>query len=72
MDPNKPHAFDITELMEKLFRRTYDWKNLFLSQAGRTTLIKSTLQVIPSYSMQTNLLKKGLSSFKCEIQHFFQ
>lgn len=45
--------------MEKL----NGWKENFLSQAGKEVLIKSFLQVIPTYSMQCFLLPRRL---KCD------
>lgn len=45
-------------MLEKIKSKTKKWKIIFISQAGQATLIKSSLQFIPTYFMQTKILKK--------------
>ncbi|XP_028761232.1 uncharacterized protein LOC114719845 [Neltuma alba] len=47
-------------ILRKIHMKLTGWKGRFLSMAGRTVLIKSTLSTIPSYQMQTLLLPKGV------------
>ncbi|GMI74428.1 hypothetical protein HRI_001112100 [Hibiscus trionum] len=47
-------------LLDKMAKRLSGWAAKSLSLAGRITLAKAVLQVIPSYVMQTAVLPKGL------------
>ncbi|OMO49818.1 reverse transcriptase [Corchorus capsularis] len=49
-------------VVDKVIRRLANWKGKVLSQAGRRTLIQSTLSSIPIYTMQTAML----SASTCE------
>lgn len=48
------HTFQF--LLDKVNNRLSNWKGKMLSMAGRITLAKSVIQVIPSYVMQTVFL----------------
>ncbi|KAL0415808.1 UNVERIFIED_CONTAM: hypothetical protein Slati_3412700 [Sesamum latifolium] len=39
------------QISEKLWRRSLGWKERFLSQAGRTVLVKLIMQAMPMYAM---------------------
>ncbi|CAM8911363.1 unnamed protein product [Rhodiola kirilowii] len=39
------------EIIEKMWRKTVDWKHNLLSAAGREVLVKSVLQALPLYTM---------------------
>lgn len=47
-------------LIDRIEGRLEGWKTKFLSLAGRHTLAQSVLSVIPTYTMQTALLPKGV------------
>lgn len=47
-------------LLETLARRLTEWKQRSLSMAGRSTLIKSVIHALPSYTMQIFMLPRGL------------
>jgi len=38
-------------IKEKIWKKLNNWKNVFLSQAGREVLLKAVIQAIPSYCM---------------------
>ena len=48
------------ELLDKVNSKIQSWKMRFLSLAGRHTLIQSVISSIPSFQMQSALLRKGL------------
>lgn len=58
-------------LVEKLKSKLCSWKRRSLSMAGRTTLIKSILQALPSYTMQTFLLPKCITTTMDRIMKNF-
>lgn len=45
---------------ERIWSRIQNWKNIFLSQAGKEVLIKAVLQSIPTYVMSVFKLPKRL------------
>lgn len=45
---------------ERVWRKISNWKNSFLSVAGKEVLIKVFLQVVPTYTMSVFLLPKRL------------
>lgn len=48
------------------------WSTKFLTQAGRLTHLKSNIQSIPSYAIQTNLfIKKGLQDSWQNLKELF-
>lgn len=47
-------------LKEKVWQRVSNWKNRFLSQAGREVLVKASLQAIHVYTMSLFRLPKSL------------
>lgn len=49
-------------IKERLFSKLEGWKDNFLSQAGKEVLIKSVIQVIPSYVMEILRLPKNFLS----------
>jgi hypothetical protein len=49
----------LADLKDKMFSKIVGWKAKLLSQAARTTLIKSVANVIPSYIMSLFLLPRG-------------
>jgi hypothetical protein len=56
---NKNLAFE--DLKQKILNKISGWKSKLLSQAARTSLIKSVASSIPSYSMSLFLLPKTFS-----------
>lgn len=56
-DPLKPYSYDFKNLLEKIKSKTGNSNCRFISQVGRITLIKSNLQSIPTYTLQTKILK---------------
>lgn len=55
---NKKDSFSV--LKERIFAKVTGWKARLLSQAARTTLIKSVLNAIPTYIMSLFLIPKSL------------
>lgn len=46
---NRYHIFET--IKDKVWNRINNWKNIFLSQAGKEVLLKSVVQAIPTYAM---------------------
>ncbi|KAE8707428.1 hypothetical protein F3Y22_tig00110384pilonHSYRG00841 [Hibiscus syriacus] len=59
------YSYIVSRVRDKLTR----WKEKSLSLAGRITLAKIVLSVIPSYSMQSTMLPKGICE---EIERLIQ
>ncbi|XP_059451038.1 uncharacterized protein LOC132181824 [Corylus avellana] len=57
---NKKDSF--SELKDRIFAKVTGWKARLLSQAARTTLLKSVLNAIPTYFMSLFLIPKSLCS----------
>jgi hypothetical protein len=49
-------------IKEKVWKRLQDWKNNFLSQAGKEVLLKAVVQAIPTYCMSIFKIPKSLCS----------
>jgi hypothetical protein len=49
----------LADLKDKMLSKIVGWKSKLLSQAARTTLIKSVANAVPSYTMSLLLLPKG-------------
>ncbi|XP_042973154.1 uncharacterized protein LOC122304957 [Carya illinoinensis] len=49
-------------IVDKVIKRLDNWRNKFLSKAGKEILIKVVLQALPNYSMSVYLLPKALCS----------
>jgi hypothetical protein len=49
-----------TSLKDRIWARISNWKNKFLSQAGKEILLKAVAQAIPTYTMSVFLLPKSL------------
>ncbi|XP_042951227.1 uncharacterized protein LOC122283931 [Carya illinoinensis] len=47
-------------LKERVWLKVNNWKNKFLSQAGKEVLLKAVVQAIPTYSMSVFLLPRKL------------
>jgi hypothetical protein len=58
---NKSNSF--IELNDRIFSKITSWKARLLSQAARTTLVKSVANAIPTYIMSIFLLPKSF----CEV-----
>ena len=56
--PSQRLAFE--EIAEKVIKKLSGWKIKALSQAGRTTLIKSVVSVVPTYAMQSYSLPESI------------
>ncbi|KAL9673108.1 hypothetical protein QQ045_029361 [Rhodiola kirilowii] len=48
------------ELVEKMWKKTTDWKHELLSIAGREVLVKSVLQSLPLYSMAVFIIPQRI------------
>ncbi|XP_042950197.1 uncharacterized protein LOC122282305 [Carya illinoinensis] len=48
------------EVKERVWARLNNWKNLFLSQAGKEILLKAVIQAIPTYSMSVFMLPRRI------------
>jgi hypothetical protein len=60
------------ELKDRILARISGWKARLLSQAARTTLVKSVVNAIPTYLMPLFLLPKSLyASIKSSIRKFW-
>ncbi|KAL2892194.1 LINE-1 reverse transcriptase-like protein [Bienertia sinuspersici] len=55
---SKKKVFQI--IQDKVWKKLKGWKEKFLSQAGRETLIKSIAQAIPTYAMQVFRIPEGI------------
>jgi hypothetical protein len=58
MHKSKKESF--IDIKDKILARISGWKARLLSQAGRTTLVKSVINVIPTYLMSLFLIPKSL------------
>ncbi|XP_042969115.1 uncharacterized protein LOC122301804 [Carya illinoinensis] len=47
-------------LKERVWNKVNNWKNTFLSQAGKEILLKAVVQAIPTYSMSVFMLPRRL------------
>jgi hypothetical protein len=56
----KSHTREFQSIKDRVHKRVHDWKNKFLSQAGKEVLLKAVVQAIPTYSMSLFLLPKLL------------
>jgi hypothetical protein len=60
------------DLKDKILARIIGWKARLLSQAARTTLVKSVVNVIPTYPMSLFLLPRSLcASINSYIRKFW-
>lgn len=57
---SRTHAFWM--ILDKVVQKLGNWKNKFLSQAGKEILIKAILQSIPTYCISVFILPKSLCS----------
>lgn len=57
---NKKEAYK--DIEDKIQRKIQNWSSIILSNAGRETLIKSVLKLIPLYSMSCFRLPKSLGN----------
>uniref|UniRef100_A0A803PIZ4 Reverse transcriptase n=1 Tax=Cannabis sativa TaxID=3483 RepID=A0A803PIZ4_CANSA len=57
---SKSKSRDFNYVLENIKARLSGWRSRLLSQAGRTTLIKSVISSIPVYTMSTFLLPKSI------------
>lgn len=55
----RPRKKDVQMVIDKLRKKLANWKTNFLSKAGRLVLIKSTLNTLPTYYMQTTFLPRS-------------
>jgi hypothetical protein len=53
---------EFKSIKDRIWKRLHDWKNKFLSQAGKEILLKAVIQTIPTYNMSIFLLPVGLST----------
>lgn len=68
----RPSRAQLDPIIRKLQKRLAGWKTNYLSKAGRATLIKATLNAIPSYSMQCiHLSNKVLNEIDRTVRNFF-
>lgn len=58
--PSKLNIFK--DILEKIQNRMQGWKTQLLSEAGRTTLIRTVASTIPSYAMTTMWMPKSISN----------
>lgn len=47
-------------IKERIWQKIQNWKNIFLSKAGKEIMIKAVLQAVPTYSMSVFRLPKKL------------
>lgn len=59
---DKSNKNPVEEIQEKINKKLVGWKAKLLSQAGRTTLIKSVGSSIPAYTMSSMLLPKTVTN----------
>ena len=60
LKPNDYRKSDWKWLIGKLEKRLQGWSNKWLSRAGRLTLVKSGLEVVPVYWMSIAWIPKGI------------
>jgi ribonuclease HI len=56
----KSRVREFQNIVDRVKIRVQDWKNKFLSQAGKEVLLKAVIQAIPTYCMSVFLLPKEL------------
>jgi hypothetical protein len=56
----KSRVREFWTIVENVKKRVQDWKNIFLSQAGKEVLLKAVIQAIPTYYMSVFLFPKEL------------
>jgi hypothetical protein len=56
----KSRVREFQNIVDRVKQRVYDWKNNFLSQAGKEVLLKAVIQAIPTYCISVFLLPKEL------------
>lgn len=66
-----PKSQDYQSILNRMTYRLQGWKTRFLKLAGRTTLIKSVLNSIPTHVMQLNILSPKILSNIDRIQRNF-
>ncbi|KAG5625231.1 hypothetical protein H5410_010449 [Solanum commersonii] len=66
-----PKPFNFLHIINNVKAKLSNWKMNFLSQAGRLTLINSTLAAIPAYTMQYFILPKRICKDIDKIQRNF-
>ena len=54
-------TFSYQYLVDKIRVKIEGWQSKYLSMAGRATLIKSVVSIIPIYAMQTTLIPQKIS-----------
>lgn len=57
----KSESITFKEVFEKMANKLSGWKRRVLSTAGRLVLIKSVVQALPTFIMQTYMLPSGLT-----------
>lgn len=67
----KTKAVAFNGILENLSRKLSGWKQRNLSMAGRMVLIKSVVQALPSYTMETLLPRVLIGKMERKIKDFF-
>ena len=58
-------------ILERMEKRLYGWKQLYLSKGGRLTLLKSTLSSIPTYYLSLFTIPQHIADRLERIQRNF-